>query len=50
MPVTEEPKLFGKYHALMQDRKKMFLSWLLEEQNNLQLLLIKVELRESVHR
>lgn len=47
VPVKEEPKPFGKYHALMPDRKnQMFLSWLLGEQNKLQLLLIKVELHD----
>lgn len=51
MPVTEEPKPFGKYHALMPDRKyKVFLRWLLEGQNNLQLLLLNMELCVSVPR
>lgn len=48
MPATEE---LGKYHTLMPDRKyNMSLSCLLEEQNNLQLLLLNVELRDSVPR
>jgi len=51
MPVTEEPKPFGKYPPLMPDRTyKVFLSWLLEGQNDFLLLLLNMELCDSVPR
>lgn len=51
MPATKAAKPFKKYHALMPNRKyKVFLSWLLEGQNDLQLLLPTMELSDSLPR